>query len=77
MLLRDKLFIGGAWVAPSGKETIDVHNAGTGEVMGTRARRRREGHRRRGRRGARRVRWLERDAGREARRVPARRSPPA
>ena len=34
MLVRDKLFIGGQWVAPSGKETIDVHNAGTGEVMG-------------------------------------------
>ncbi len=26
--------MGGAWVAPSGKETIDVHNAGTGAVMG-------------------------------------------
>jgi betaine-aldehyde dehydrogenase len=34
MLVRDKLFIGGQWVAPSGNETIDVHNAGTGEVMG-------------------------------------------
>jgi betaine-aldehyde dehydrogenase len=34
MLARDKLFIGGQWVAPSGKDTIDVHNAGTGEVMG-------------------------------------------
>jgi betaine-aldehyde dehydrogenase len=34
MLMRDKLFIGGQWVAPSAKETIDVHNAGTGEVMG-------------------------------------------
>lgn len=34
MLIRDKLFIGGQWVAPSGKETIDVHSAGTGEVMG-------------------------------------------
>src|SRR5688572_12351927 len=34
MILRDRFFIGGAWVAPSGKETIDVHNAGTGEVMG-------------------------------------------
>jgi len=34
MLVRDKLFIGGRWLAPSGKETIDVHNAGTGEVMG-------------------------------------------
>ena len=34
MQVRDKLFIGGRWVAPSGKDTIDVHNAGTGEVMG-------------------------------------------
>ena len=34
MLIRDKLFIGGLWVAPSSRETIDVHNAGTGEVMG-------------------------------------------
>ena len=34
MINRDKFFIGGAWVAPSSKETIDVHNAGTGEVMG-------------------------------------------
>ena len=34
MIQRDKFFIGGQWVAPSSKETIDVHNAGTGEVMG-------------------------------------------
>jgi acyl-CoA reductase-like NAD-dependent aldehyde dehydrogenase len=34
MLIRDRLFIDGAWVAPSGKQTIDVHNAGNGEVMG-------------------------------------------
>src|SRR5687768_4568911 len=34
MLVRDKFFIGGQWVAPSAKETIEVHNAGTGEVMG-------------------------------------------
>jgi aldehyde dehydrogenase (NAD+) len=34
MLVRDKLFIGGQWVAASTKQTIDVHNAGTGEVMG-------------------------------------------
>jgi acyl-CoA reductase-like NAD-dependent aldehyde dehydrogenase len=34
MLVRDKFFIGGQWVAPAGRETIDVHNAGTGEVMG-------------------------------------------
>jgi betaine-aldehyde dehydrogenase len=34
MLVRDKLFIGGRWVAPLSKDTIDVHNAGTGAVMG-------------------------------------------
>jgi betaine-aldehyde dehydrogenase len=34
MLIRDRFFIGGQWVAPSGAETIEVHNAGTGEVMG-------------------------------------------
>ena len=34
MLNRDKFFIDGRWVAPSSRETIDVHNAGTGEVMG-------------------------------------------
>ena len=34
MINRDKFFIGGQWVAPSTQETIDVHNAGTGEVMG-------------------------------------------
>jgi len=34
MLNRDKFFIDGAWVAPSGSETIEVHNAGNGEVMG-------------------------------------------
>jgi betaine-aldehyde dehydrogenase len=34
MLIRDKLYIGGRWVAPSSRETIDVHNAGNGEVMG-------------------------------------------
>ncbi|HEX7248772.1 MAG TPA: aldehyde dehydrogenase family protein [Burkholderiales bacterium] len=34
MLVRDKLFIGGRWVAPSSKDSIEVHNAGTGEVMG-------------------------------------------
>ncbi len=34
MLIRDKLFIGGRWVAPSSSETIDVHNAGNGQVMG-------------------------------------------
>ena len=34
MLVKDKLFIGGAWVAPSGRQTIDVYNAGNGEVLG-------------------------------------------
>ncbi|HUQ24850.1 MAG TPA: aldehyde dehydrogenase family protein [Burkholderiales bacterium] len=34
MLLKDKLFIGGRWIAPHGSATIDVHNAGNGEVMG-------------------------------------------
>jgi len=34
MLLKDKLFIGGKWIAPSGADVIDVHNAGNGEVMG-------------------------------------------
>ncbi len=35
MMNRDKFFIGGQWVAPSSKETIEVHNAGTGAVMGS------------------------------------------
>src|SRR5688572_5546953 len=34
MLIRDTLFIGGQSVAPDGRETIEVHNAGTGEVLG-------------------------------------------
>jgi len=34
MLVKDRLFIGGQWVAPSSAESIEVHNAGTGEVMG-------------------------------------------
>jgi betaine-aldehyde dehydrogenase len=34
MINRDKFFINGAWVAPSSTETIEVHNAGTGAVMG-------------------------------------------
>ena len=34
MILRDKFFIGSQWVAPSSTDTIDVHNAGTGAVMG-------------------------------------------
>ena len=35
MANTDKFYINGRWVAPSTKETIDVHNAGTGEVMGS------------------------------------------
>src|SRR6184192_4277103 len=34
MLSKDKLFIGGQWIAATGREMIDVHNAGNGEVMG-------------------------------------------
>jgi betaine-aldehyde dehydrogenase len=33
MFIRDKLFIGGVWVAPSSKQTIDVFNAGNGERL--------------------------------------------
>ena len=35
MMNRDKFYIDGAWVAPSSKETLAVHNAGTGAVMGS------------------------------------------
>ena len=34
MILRDKLFINGQWTAPSSMDLIEVHNAGTGAVMG-------------------------------------------
>src|ERR1700741_5436822 len=34
MLVRDRLFIGGVWVAPSGKQTMDVYNTGNGERLG-------------------------------------------
>ncbi|HEU4923675.1 MAG TPA: aldehyde dehydrogenase family protein, partial [Burkholderiales bacterium] len=34
MLSRDRFLIGGAWVAPSSKQTIDVYNAGNGEKLG-------------------------------------------
>jgi acyl-CoA reductase-like NAD-dependent aldehyde dehydrogenase len=34
-ILRDKLFINDHWVSPTTTETIEVHNAGTGAVMGT------------------------------------------
>jgi acyl-CoA reductase-like NAD-dependent aldehyde dehydrogenase len=33
MQLRDKLYINGAWAAPHGKGTIDVHSASTEEVI--------------------------------------------
>ena len=35
MEVRDKLYIGGAWVASTGSGTIDVYNSSTEEVMGT------------------------------------------
>jgi acyl-CoA reductase-like NAD-dependent aldehyde dehydrogenase len=34
MQVRDKFYIGGDWRSPSTTETIDVHNVGTGQVMG-------------------------------------------
>jgi acyl-CoA reductase-like NAD-dependent aldehyde dehydrogenase len=34
MFNRDKFYIGGQWVAPAASESIDVHNAGNGEIMG-------------------------------------------
>jgi len=34
MITRDKFFINGQWASPSSKDSIDVHNAGTGAVMG-------------------------------------------
>src|SRR5947209_1648447 len=34
MLTKEKLYIAGQWVSPSGRESIDVQNAGNGEVMG-------------------------------------------
>lgn len=34
MIVRDKFYIGGQWIAPGGTETIDVHRAGDGSVMG-------------------------------------------
>ena len=33
--VRDRVFIGGEWVAPSGSEPIEVVNSTTEEVMGT------------------------------------------
>jgi aldehyde dehydrogenase (NAD+) len=33
--VRDTFYIGGAWVPPSGPETIDVLNPATGQVIGT------------------------------------------
>lgn len=34
MILRDKFYIGGQWVAPSSSETIEVHRTNDGSVMG-------------------------------------------
>ena len=34
MILRDRFFINGQWATPSSKEMIEVHNAGSGAVMG-------------------------------------------
>src|SRR6185503_7605483 len=34
MILRDRFFINGQWATPYSKEMIDVHNAGSGAVMG-------------------------------------------
>ncbi|MEJ0044954.1 MAG: aldehyde dehydrogenase family protein [Rhodospirillales bacterium] len=34
MQIRDKLFIGGRWLAPVGSKTIDVINAATEQAMG-------------------------------------------
>jgi acyl-CoA reductase-like NAD-dependent aldehyde dehydrogenase len=33
--VRDKIFIGGEWVAPSGGEPIEVVNPTTEEIIGT------------------------------------------
>jgi betaine-aldehyde dehydrogenase len=33
MQVRDKIYVNGAWIAPHGKGTIDVHNSATEEVM--------------------------------------------
>ena len=35
MANHDKFYINGNWVAPSTKESIEVQNAGTGEIMGS------------------------------------------
>jgi aldehyde dehydrogenase (NAD+) len=35
ILSRDKLYLGGAWVAPAGGDTIAVENPATGDVLGT------------------------------------------
>lgn len=34
MIVRDRFFIDGRWVAPGSAATLDVHDSGTGEVMG-------------------------------------------
>ena len=35
MRKQDQLYVGGRWVAPSGRDAIEVHEAGTGAVMGS------------------------------------------
>ncbi len=35
MQVRDKFYINGQWVAPSGTDSMEVHHAGTGAVMGS------------------------------------------
>jgi acyl-CoA reductase-like NAD-dependent aldehyde dehydrogenase len=34
MLAREKFLIGAEWIVPSVRETINVHNARTGAIMG-------------------------------------------
>jgi acyl-CoA reductase-like NAD-dependent aldehyde dehydrogenase len=34
MIVRDKFYLGGQWVGPSATESIEVHNAGNGQIMG-------------------------------------------
>ena len=52
--VRDRLYIGGEWVEPAGRETIDVVNSTTEEVMGRDPGGHAGGRRPRGRGGARR-----------------------
>ena len=34
-IVRDRLYIGGEWIEPDGRDTVDVVNSSTEEVMGT------------------------------------------